>query len=818
MQGAPGGADPGGPQRKVLELEMTLVYLTVAWAIGLILASMLRLPAPVFGFGVGLGVVITAWLRARRQSCLIGLLLVAVSLGALRWSMVQPTFDAEHLAHYNDIGQVTIRGHISAEPSVRDTYTQLQLSAEAIEIEGQWQPVRGKAVLNVAHYPSRAYGDRVLVSGLLETPPILDTFSYKDYLAAQGVHSMIRRGHVVTQEGRAGSLLLRWILARKAALREVIESILPQPDAGLLSGILLGLGHTLPDELAQAFRATGLTHIIVISGYNFSLIAQAMLISINRWAHRWKALWATLGAIVFYMCFVGPSPPVVRAALMIATFVIGQLLGRKTHALTSLAWATLLMTAANPLLLWSVSFQLSFAATLALIALEPVLARSALVWLSGTSGAAQARARLELLREVLLVTLAAQIVTFPIIWYHFHEVSVVALLANALVLPVQPAVLLLGFAATVVGSLWLSAGQVGAWAVWPFLRYCILVVQGLGRLPWASVRMPQPSLGALALVVVTGVAAFLFLRAHQARSAPRPETSARGQPPGERRQLLLNLGLPALFAFLVWSAALSQPDGLLHVLFLDVGQGDAILIRTPSGRAVLVDGGPDPLLLGSRLGQILPFWQRRLDLVIATHADADHLAGLIPIMEHYRVEHALEPPGMADSALSDRWHELIADRARHAAVIHRGMSIDLDDGLSITVLHPGEENPSPMDDDASNRGSLVLLLSMGRLGVLLTADIDAEVERALIEEGSLLRAPILKVAHHGAAAATQAPFLAAVDPQVAIISVGQGNAFGHPSPEVLERLAQSGCQVLRTDEVGTIEVISDGQRFWIKYK
>jgi competence protein ComEC len=380
----------------------------------------------------------------------------------------------------------------------------------------------------------------------------------------------------------------------------------------------------------------------------------------------------------------------------------------------------------------------------------------------------------------------------------------------------QPAIILLGFAATGVGWLWLPAGRIAAWAVWPFLRYSIMVVRGLGRLPWAAVRVPQPSLMTLGGVVVAGVAAFLLVRARQMRSAREQEASARVQAWGDRRHLLLGLGLSVLVALLVWSAALSQPDGLLHVFFLDVGQGDAILIRSPSGRVVLVDGGPDPLLLGARLGQILPFWQRRLDLVVATHADGDHLAGLIPIVEHYAVEHALEPPGMGDSALSERWHELVAERAAHAAPVSRGMRINLDDGLTMTVLHPEGDDPVPTDEDPGNRGSLVLRLSMGRLAVLLTADIDGDVERALIEEGAPLRAPILKVAHHGSAAGTQAPFLAAVNPQVAVISVGQDNSFGHPSPEVLERLAQNGCQVLRTDEAGTIEVISDGERFWIK--
>ena len=790
---------------------MTLVWLSLAWGAGLVLASWLRLAAPWWTIPAvaGLLVAISGHSASRRR--LVGLLLLAAALGGARWSLAQPHWDARHLAWYNDQGAVTIRGHISAEPSVRATYTQLQFTAAAIQRDGTWEPVRGKAVLSVAHYPAYAYGDRLEVSGRLETPPILDDFSYRDYLAAQGVHSLLRRPSLVRLEGTDGSPLLRWMYARKAGLRRVIESILPYPDAGLLLGVLLGLGHTLPEELADAFRRTGLTHIIVISGYNLALVAQAVLGASKRLLHRWGALWGSLGAIALFTLFVGPSAPVMRAALMIAVTIVGLLLGRKSHALTSLAFASVIMTAANPLLLWGVSFQLSFVATLALIALEPLLERSLLAGAAAGNDAPVPWAALA--RDLLLATLAAQLATLPVIWYHFQEISLVALLANALVLPAQPAIMLLGALATALGTMWLPAGRVAAWLAWPFLRYSLVVIQRLAQAPGAAVSVPRTLAAGLALAVALGALGWWVWRHARGVHPSTPRQGGSHLKPAATRGLFLSLGIPALAAVVVWSATLGLPDGRLHLYFLDVGQGDAILIRSPSGRMLLVDGGADAVLLRSRLGQTLPFWQRRIDLVVATHADADHIAGLISVLSDYQVAQALQAPTMGEGALASEWDSALARESLRPASATAGLRIASGDGLSMQVLHPQPNAPASGAGD--NAGSVVLRVEYGRFAALLAADVTAQVEAELLARDAPLGATALRVAHHGAAASTSGPFLEAVNPQVAVVSVGADNTFGHPSAAVLDRLANAGCEVLRTDRHGTVELITDGERLWI---
>lgn len=798
---------------------MTLVYLTIAWSLGIVLGRQLELPPALLAMLTVAGLIGLLCYRRTPMERLTTALLLAAFLGGWRYHLVQPRIDETNLAYYNDGGKVSVVGYISADPNVRDTYTQLEVSALRIEGRDVERPVRGKMIATVELYPRYEYGDLLRITGDLKTPPVLDTFSYREYLAARGVHSLIHYAGVVPLHETQGSRLLRLMYRAKRGLRATIEHILPNPEAGLLSGILLGLSHTLPDDLDAAFRITGLTHIIVISGFNISLVIQAVMLGLRRLLHRWWALGISLGMVAIYTIFVGPTPPVVRAALMGGLFVVGQLVGRPSHPLTTLAAASLLMTLWNPFMLWSVSFQLSLAATLALLVIEPLLAQGVYGWLAPHMDGDDARRWLRLLHDVLLATVAAQILTLPIIWHHFRSISLISLLANLLVLSIQPAIMAFGALATVLGVLWLPLGRVAAWAVWPFLRYNMGVVRLLARIPDAAIDAPV--LSKKGLWVLYGLMAVAFLLAQQERRQRIREWLSRlakgAKKKGRTKDPLLYGGLLTLVlvTVLVWSAVGTLPDGRLYLYALDVGQGDALLLRTPGGRIILVDGGPDPLTLTSHLGRILPFWQRRIDLVVATHGDGDHLTGLVPVVERYRVDYVMEPADMGENTLIDQWHASL--EASDVEILHAapGQRIHFGEGVILEVLHPplGATCTAESDD---NENSVVLQIRMGRCSLLLTGDIGAQTEERLLDQGLLSQATLLKVSHHGADGSTSARFLSAVSPQIAIISVGEDNRFNHPSGRVLQELEAMGCDVLRTDLHGTIEYVTDGKQSWIK--
>lgn len=262
-----------------------------------------------------------------------------------------------------------------------------------------------------------------------------------------------------------------------------------------------------------------------------------------------------------------------------------------------------------------------------------------------------------------------------------------------------------------------------------------------------------------------------------------------------------------------------MPDDNLHVSFLDVGQGDAILIQTPDYQNILIDGGPDPQKINLELSKKLSFWDRTIDLMISTQPQADHITGLVEVLQRYRVRQVFEPGVPYDSLIYAEWLELVKGGQIEHNIARAGQEIDLGQGIRMEILNPPLDLFQGTSHDVDNNG-VVIKLSLGEISFLFTADIRQEAEFELIWQRVNLKSTVLKIAHHGSKSSTSPQFLAMVDPQIAVISVGANNTFGHPSPEVVQRLEErlSRDRLYLTSENSTIEFITDGERLWVNVK
>ena len=821
---------------------MTLVYLALAWLFGIALGACCARPPLLWAACALAGALVVALGRREPARRLAGALLALAALGALR--ITSSPLYATPLRPYLDGPPVTLTGVVAEAPDVRPARTELQLAVEAVD-DGQGERRLGGGVL--ARLPRESpyrYGDRLRLTGRLRTPADEAGFSYRAYLARRGIHALLEAPEVELLGRGQGSPVRAALIALADRAEALIGSFWPAPESALLAGILLGRERGIPEPLLEAFNDTGTRHIIAISGFNITLLAGTLSALLVKWLNRRAAVPVVIALLALYTALVGADPAVLRAALMGGLTLLALLAGRRAHALTGLALAAVLMTLWQPWTLWEPSFQLSFAATLGLIVLQPSL----VAWLSrttdpgtegtggtrGTEGQEQPPSVPSVplvpsvpvpgwLREAVMVSLSAQIATLPITLGTFGRLSLVAPLGNLLILPAQPAVMQLGALATVLGLAFRPLGQLVAYLAWPFTAYTIAVVEALGQLPWAAADSRLAGPLPWALYGLAGV--ILWLRADPGR-----RQAAWGLVRRQAASKALILALAALCTFVWIGGVARRPDGRLHVTFLDVGQGDATLIRTPAGQWLLIDGGPEPTRTLAALGRRLYPWQRHLDLVALTHPDEDHMAGLVSVLRRYRPGLILDTRLPRDTPTGEAWQALIApdtvrdtqhairntNPVRRIAYPTRGTIVDLGSGVRLQVLHPGERllTGTPADD---NNNSLVLRLSYGRASFLLTGDLGMAGEAHLLAQDDLpLQSTVLKVAHHGAGEATTLRFLDAVQPQVAVISVGAGNRFGHPSPEVLARLEKVGVRVWRTDRCGDVEIVTDGERLWVR--
>ncbi|MGD2065285.1 MAG: DNA internalization-related competence protein ComEC/Rec2 [Dehalococcoidia bacterium] len=806
---------------------MWLLYVSCAWVAGIFLGSKIGLPLFALAFGL-IPFTLIPFLRSKRKILIVvGLCLSTLLGGAFHFPSSLPPADEHALSFYNDLGTAEIQGIVAEEPDVRDRYCLLTFSASEITVNGEKEEVSGTALIRVPRYPAYRYGDVLKVTGELETPPQFEDFDYEIYLARQGIYSIIYYPRLEVLDRGKGSKPLQWIYSLRGRLSASLAGALPEPQGSLAQAILLGLRGNIPDSVYDAFSRTGTAHLLAISGLHISIII-AMLLSFGILVfgrQRSIYIWLTLAITWLYVLLAGMHPPIIRAAIMGSLFLVAEYLGRQGSAIIALAFAAAVMVGVEPNLLWTISFQLSFLAMAGLILLYPYFqtwGRKGVASLFGT------RERIvgvgNMITDGFAATLAAIVAVGPLIAYSFGVVSLVALPATFLSLPALPFIIVTAALVALVGLFTLLAAQVLGWLAWLFLSYLILVVQGFDALPHSSLDVSGLSAWHIwgYYAILAGVIVLLNRRKQLARFSSRLTSGiskvARGIPKPRLGFSMKWLILPFLIvAILVWSLALTSPDDKLHVSFLDVGQGDAILIQTPSGKDILIDGGPDLQKISLELSEKLPFWDRTLDLVVCTQPQADHVTGLVDVLQRYKVKQVLEPGVSYNSSIYQEWLSVVEDKGIEYNIARAGQEIDLGNGIELEVLNPPESLFEETSHDVDNNG-VVLRLTWGKVGFLFTADIREEAEFELIGQRANLRSTVLKVAHHGSSTSTSRQFLAAVDPEVTVICVGAYNPFGHPSPEVVERLIDrlGEDNVYRTDEDGTIEFITDGERLWVR--
>ncbi|MBO8128982.1 MAG: DNA internalization-related competence protein ComEC/Rec2 [Peptococcaceae bacterium] len=710
---------------------------------------------------------------------------------------------------------VTVRGIVVREPDLRKDKVLYVLDVDYARAGSETLSRPGYLLVRMPEVNTvYQYGDIIRVQGKLTVPRRPGNpgdFDYRAYLQRNGISVILYARPQTAEKLGVGhhNSVTAFALRIKQQLVNGLYKALGDERAQVVSGIAFGLRGGIDDKTRDTFTATGVVHILCVSGLHVGFVLGLALFTgrVLRLGN-WQIVLAT-ALLIFYLLMVGAKPSVIRATVMAITLLLAHQLGRNRDWPTALALAAFIILLANPLALYDAGFQLSFAATWGILYLGPVIVHGLQV-LSARWGKTLPPA----CGWVVAAPLAAQLGTIPLVAYYYNLVSPVAVLVNILVMPLVVAIFILGLVSAVLG--WIL--PLAAWMTAPATGFLLDIFLGLvgwfASLPGAYLHVATPS--------VPLIAAWFAVLVLVGQLWGEPGWWRKT---GEKIKLRVPVkyrGWAFIVLFCVVGAGLFLWPGpgvdRLEVHFIDVGQGDCTLVRT--GRQnVLIDAGGWPGELSGEPGAgekvVVPYLRRlgidQIDILVLTHPHEDHAGGARAVVEEIPVKMAVVAPHYWPAQQefpAEGYLDLLATMQEKGISVRQvgaGDKLRVNRELIFEVLAPRK----PLLDNFNNN-SLVLRLEYGHHTFLFTGDIEQEAQARLVLSGQDLTSDVLKVPHHGSGAFVPV-FLENVRPKIAVISVGHNNRFGLPKASTLDKLRSIGTEIYRTDRDGAVIIKSDSR-------
>ena len=814
------------------------VYFLIPFLLGIITGNYTSIP--LFWSWLSILICLIGSMVARKRKrylCYILLHIAVFACGMLRLELAT----VPSIPHHFYDQPVSFTGKTTYQPERGEAWEACYGAGQIQLLTDPSQTVPTKVLIRFDERIPLRYGRNMTLTGVLYQPDTKRNpggFDYRAYLARQNVSGIISHQGLLRLGEQSGFPPLRWIEALRLRTERIIDdayvsfkepSTETSPTNGLhaqlLKGILLGKRGDVPTETLDIFRNSGTFHVLAVSGLHVGLVAMLCFVAFSKFRvplltfripPKFVSL-LTIVAILIYACLVGFRPSVFRAALMASLYLFARIINRDADIYNLLAVAALALLLINPTQVWDVGFQLSFVAVIAIVYLSQkwrTLYRK--LWETTESDELSRLTRykkiaLKWLVLSYLVTFAAQIGTGPFIAYHFYRGYPFGIIVGPFAVGLVSFIVGVGMASVIVGFIFLPLAKILA-VINHTIMFIFLKLIGMFGQEWGIVKIAPLTLGFIAVYIalIFGVTYWRFVY-HQWKTAS-----------------LIGLAVVAIW---VWDSAFHEQGRLLEVVTLDVGQGDAAIVRFPDRTTMLIDGGIRHSYydekrqrqfeydVGERI--IEPFLNsngiRELDLVVLSHPDLDHGGGLGYILQNYKVKRII---GIADMQLDSQTHRRLRSIAKERGIPYSfpyASEIDLTATATLNLLHPIDAESTNLLDDNKNDDSLVIKLSYGEVDILFTGDIEYKGETRLIASYQDLKSEIIKVPHHGSNTSSSAQFIDVVQPRFAIYSLGQRNRFQLPHPEVVERYRKRNCTQLRTDQLGAITVKTDGRRCWFRY-
>lgn len=669
---------------------MPFFWLAIAAVVGVFIANALKAQQTVWLIALATSLVlfiIDIILKHHNKSprkLSIFLVLATLCLSALLYARSLPQNTPHYIGYYTGKGKVNLTGLVVKPPIAKPKSTQLIVQVEslnALQMDLSAQDLKGLLLVEVPLGEQYRYGDRLSIYGELSEPPEGTSFSYREYLFRKGIYAMSKYNPVRKISSGHGCFIFRAIYGLRERSNQVLQNNFPNPESALLRGILLGDESGISGDLKEAYSRTGTSHIIAISGFNMAVLAGIVTLAFRRrLGRKWGGALA-IGVLTLYTIFVGANPAVTRAFAMSVVAITGSSIARRGNLLNSLGVSVLALVLWNPQLPWDIGFQFSVMATLALsLYATPIQA-----WvenkLQTRVSEEHAKSLATFVSETFLLTLIAQVMVLPLSVYHFKQLSWLFLIANPLILPLQPLVMILGLIALVGGLISVPVGQFLSWLAWPFVAYTNSVVRFLAKLAPHSWHLPAFSPLWLALY-------YALLATISFRPKDKVQLKTFWQP----TYLLIAL---ASLSIVLAVHIKDMPNGRLNLKVFGGSEQPLALLRMPKGDFVLIGGNKESTVLAEQVSKALPAFKQKVAYVIIPACNKASIIGFYGLPSQITIGELLWACDPESNASSQSLYSFFEDANLTQTKLNEDMLLQWESGeIAATLSNKGLSNLS----------------------------------------------------------------------------------------------------------------------------